>query len=942
MLSPLLLRIQADDSDARRALTTLTGVASQSASQIAAAYKPLATAFNPAISAAKEYEAAQKSAAVVAQRAARDAAAAYLKAGMDQKDSARSVLLTQQQAARDSVAAYRDAARQAVQAQRQADRDAVASARAAAQARKQIVSADSSIGRFNSFGNALDNNRSQMSGAQTVASGATQIGGGLLLAGGLGSAALFGSAVNAGRVNQVQSSFNRTLGNEEGGKLFEDLKAFDRRSPFSFEESMSAAQSALAQGVKGNEIIPLFDQLGDAVSKAGGGTVEFAAALRQIVQVKGKGQASGQDLNALAEGGKLPVKLVVGEVLGQARLKEVQSGDKPLTAKEFFDIVMPEIAKRSEGAMAGAMKELPGQLEALSSAAFVASAAFGKHLVPVVSLATTLLTRFADAFSSLPDWFQKGVVYVSALGIAVMVLGGGLLTLGGILAASYLSITAFGVAVGGTGLAAGGATAAIAGAGAALTTTGAAAATASTALGIGLVGALTALGVGAVAAAAIIAAIVWTKEATTKSDEEMEGKNASLRQKAVSKTGLWLAEKTAGMNIAGGDEAEQKSLMLSARLRRKAAADKNDQDPAGPIVATVPTTSNATTATAFSGGAGASGNIESLEDQLRSTSDKGEKKKINDQLFYARRSQRHSRQSEAQERKDKAIGDRNQRLALRNAGLDASGTAAMTNAMRDEQGEQISSGLELSGFRDQRDLKRRIRDIKAQTKAGNISEDDSQSRIQALQDAYAARDKARDADAKAQLSELEAQKVLAEGAARAAGQKGNQRETTLQIAAAKAKRVRDRGAAESDLLREEAADLFADSRNGASSATGSSLSNELRKAGVGASWGGPDSNSGAMFNPNGRGGGGGDSSFVGNNRALMAAGIARARGNAYAGRATYSADAIEARAGGREQVPVEFREAGRNNKGQTIYEVIGQIVVDTSGDRLSRSSAVMG
>jgi len=230
----------------------------------------------------------------------------------------------------------------------------------------------------------------------------------------------------------------------------------------------------------------------------------------------------------------------------------------------------------------------------------------------------------------------------------------------------------------------------------------------------------------------------------------------------------------------------------------------------------------------------------------------------------------------------------NKRLAregLRDAAFGAAGDAAGTAAELDERAAALNGGNDLAGSREKMSMMAQIRAIKKQQRAGGLDSETASGRIAALRELYAARDRARDADLSLQVAQLGAEKELAEAGARATGQTGAQRESTLRIGRARADRILSLARLKAQVGREEANEQADDARDQLRELGGSRSNNIaglLGAKGIGGSY--DHSRYAGTMGFAMKGGNYGGGSFVGNDPRLRAEGIARAMG----GRTTYN------------------------------------------------------
>lgn len=668
-----------------------------------------ASAWNPFISAQRQAAmAAEKQAEAARKQAAANQAA--VSAGAASKWSPQIGAVKQLEAAQNAAA---DAARKLADANAKAQSAGLASAWSPqiSQARAMNqAAADAALGRAAAYvpaGGRLATLNQSMVDAQAAAQdrygaltgAATTYGRGALLVGGAGTYALGRAAVDAGRLEQTR----RSIESYDGGKeLYQKLLQFDKSSPMNLQEVLAQGQSALAQDFKASEIVPMFNTLGDAVVKAGGGTQEFASAMVQIAQIKNKGVASMQDIKAMAEGAKLPIIPILREALGAERVKGILSGEDPIGAEELFKHVFEGLKKRSGGAMQEYMNTLPGALGELESNFYMMRTEIGEHLVPILKLGTSLLNGVVNIFRALPDPLKSIVSVGGGLLVGLTALGGGLLTLAGpalnlvqtisllrtAQATTTASTTALTVAETATGVAARGAAASLMGtlvpvltvalplaiaAGAALMLKAAADAQMEShgyredrQTRDNLPSADTASGAAAQAA-----------EMDRMADEAAKDIEEHKRQRKIS----WPINIFTGMTpaqydqeIANMEEERQGYLKRAAQLRAKAktlpasvVSSAQGQAQAMPGVPTVAGgMSFGGAATSF----GDAGMVDSLESEIESlqresrTADKERKKVIADMLFEKRIALKHAKESASKLKRENKASEKDQKAAL--------------------------------------------------------------------------------------------------------------------------------------------------------------------------------------------------------------------------------------------------------------------------------------
>jgi len=684
----------------------------------------------------------------------------------------------------------------------------------------------------NALAGAYQDNKSKFSPLQDTLGEARNAGLGAVAIGGAGAFAIGRATLGA---RQFERKRGAIMSYQGGDKLFQDLLDMDKRSPFDINELAGGAQSALAMGFDTSEIIPLFDTLGDQVVKAGKGMEEFNAALRQIMQIRTKGKAEMQDINALAEGGGIPVIPILKKALGNDRVKDIMSGDKPITAEELFPVLFKGMKEISGGEMAKAMETLPGQVENLTGQLNLLSIELAQNLLPTAKVIVGAVSGVTGFFRSLPGPLKWIIAHGAAVNIALITIGGGLLTLVSQIGLARIALTGLTGTAGLPALATGMMTMAPAATGAAGAITGV------------LIPALT---VALPAAAAIAGALIAAKltdsilntplEKAAKGVETSSGRKpdgtkeyllaeADAKRKAVEeidkraaerKTGTpWWARAMAsvsgvpGVNmlpgvldfasarneneLRRGDAAERKTLsMEEARLRRQAANAPSALTQVGGASSAV---------LGWSAMTGGGGNpdapsyqpqIRALEDKIRATKDKEEKAKLSAELVQLRRAEQDRKAAVAAAGKAEREATRNARIGGGMIDERLESTLRIGQARSD-------AAARLAAIKEDSALQQKIRAIEARAEAGQLEEVEAQNQIARLQAAHDKRRKHEEAAHRVKVASIEAQSIMAQATAEAAGRSAAEVKAIMDKARVKAGEVKELAALEAGVLRAE-------------------------------------------------------------------------------------------------------------------------------------------
>jgi tape measure domain-containing protein len=184
-------------------------------------------------------------------------------------------------------------------------------------------------------------------GGAAVAAGVAAIGGAFAVG------AAQGIAFNAA-LETTTVAFTTMLGSaEEAGAFLEDLQQFAARTPFEFPELANSAQLMLAMGFAADDVLPLMEDIGNAVSALGGGAAEVDRVTRALGQMQAKGKVSAEDMMQLTELG-IPAWKILADSVG-VTVGEVQ--EMTTTGLIPADKMIQAFTKHSEEAFGGAMQK---------------------------------------------------------------------------------------------------------------------------------------------------------------------------------------------------------------------------------------------------------------------------------------------------------------------------------------------------------------------------------------------------------------------------------------------------------------------------------------------------------------------------------------------------------------------------------------------------------
>jgi tape measure domain-containing protein len=151
----------------------------------------------------------------------------------------------------------------------------------------------------------------------------------------------------AGQMEQGRIAFTTMLGSAEAADAFlRELYDFAARTPFEIEGLQQSARQLLAFGFHAQEIIPMMEAIGNAVSGLGGGAVEIERVVRALGQMQAKGKVTAEEMMQLAELG-IPVWDILAEKIGVSIPEAMDKASKGgISAAEGINAIIEGMNER--------------------------------------------------------------------------------------------------------------------------------------------------------------------------------------------------------------------------------------------------------------------------------------------------------------------------------------------------------------------------------------------------------------------------------------------------------------------------------------------------------------------------------------------------------------------------------------------------------------------
>ncbi len=196
------------------------------------------------------------------------------------------------------------------------------------------------------------------------------------------------------KLEQSRIGFETLMGSASAAnKHLSDLQLFAQKTPFEFADLVDASQKLQGVGIEAQRVIPILEDVGNALAAAGKGKVEIEAAVRAISQITAKGKLSAEEVNQLAENGiaawqMLSKELGIskGEVMKLAEQGKISSEVFLEAFHRFSQEKFGDAMEKQSRTFTGAMSNIKDAVLQSSSTAFA----------PLFEKIRTLAVRFSQ------------------------------------------------------------------------------------------------------------------------------------------------------------------------------------------------------------------------------------------------------------------------------------------------------------------------------------------------------------------------------------------------------------------------------------------------------------------------------------------------------------------------------------------------------------------
>lgn len=179
-------------------------------------------------------------------------------------------------------------------------------------------------------------------------------------------------------LENTKIAFSTMMGSSDQAlRHLKELQQFALSTPFGFQDLVEASQRMQALGFEAKEVVPVLNDVGNAVAAAGGGKERLDRVVLALSQMQSKGRVMTQELNQLAEAG-IPAWKIMEVQLGKTRAELVDLvEDGKISSKVFLDAFRSfsranfgDLMQQQSRTFSGALSNIKDALLQTASTAF--------------------------------------------------------------------------------------------------------------------------------------------------------------------------------------------------------------------------------------------------------------------------------------------------------------------------------------------------------------------------------------------------------------------------------------------------------------------------------------------------------------------------------------------------------------------------------------------
>lgn len=205
------------------------------------------------------------------------------------------------------------------------------------------------------------------------------------------------------KLEQAKIGFETMTGSAvQAQKHLQDLQLFAAKTPFQFDELVSASQKLQGVGIEAERVIPILNDVGNSLAAAGRiGDLPFA--IKALGDIQAKGRLAGQEIIQLANTG-IPIRAVLAKQLNVTQEEVIRLGEAGQISSEMvFEGLRKMSQERFGDAMLKQSKTFSGAMSNVYDAVMITSS---KAFAPLYERISRLASDFADEIISQQGEFR--------------------------------------------------------------------------------------------------------------------------------------------------------------------------------------------------------------------------------------------------------------------------------------------------------------------------------------------------------------------------------------------------------------------------------------------------------------------------------------------------------------------------------------------------------
>lgn len=196
------------------------------------------------------------------------------------------------------------------------------------------------------------------------------------------------------KLEQTKIGFATLMGSTQAAdKHIRNLQEFARKTPFEFAGLAKSSQLMQGVGIQSERVIPILNDVGNALAAAGKGNEEVDRTVLALTQIYAKGKLAGQEILQLAENGVPAIKILT-EATGKSSAEILKMSENGQISAEFFIQAFQKFSQANFGdAMEKQSRTFNGAMSNIKDGVLIAA---NTAFAPLFEKISTLTVEMAN------------------------------------------------------------------------------------------------------------------------------------------------------------------------------------------------------------------------------------------------------------------------------------------------------------------------------------------------------------------------------------------------------------------------------------------------------------------------------------------------------------------------------------------------------------------